>query len=332
MYYIIFKPQQRRFTMLEVTATLTPAVIETNFEAAKKQVSLDLEKYDNYLVTVDTLSDDKKLAQSIKKQGGEINSLRLAKKKELTAPIAEFEKQANELKDLYLEAANKISDQVSKFEQVTLDKLRDDLIELLKIDFEKLGIKEQFQKFDVDHLVKLTNITATNKPTKKAKDGILAIGQECFIQQSRYNDRIMQAENQSLRAGLSSPLQEIHIKSFIFADDDQFNADLEALISVELERQQETQSKVQTQAPVNKILDLPKSEAFEQIKDAPIKNEQEIKPTVIDGKIEYICTATFKVTVPEQVPVSKIEGKLVGMIEGSGITSLQGVEVKPNGI
>lgn len=320
--------------MLAIETKLTPAVIETNFEDAKKQVMAELEKYDNYLVTSETLASDKKLAQSIKAQGKEINDLRLTKKKELIAPIDEFEKKANELKGLYLEAANKISEQVTKFEQVTLDKLRDDLIELLKIDFEKLGVKEQFQKFDVDHLVKLTNITSSGKPTKKAKDGVLAIGQDCFVEQSRYNDRIMQAENQSLRAGLSSPLQEIHIKSFIFSDDAQFNAGLEALINVELERQQETQSKVQVQSqpPATKTLDLPQSEVFEQMQDAPVEAEQEIKPVVIDGKIEYICTATFKVTVPEQVPVSKIEEKLVKMIEDSGITSLQGVEVKPNGI
>lgn len=320
--------------MLEVKATLTPAVIETNFEAAKLQVTEELEKYDNYLVTLDTLASDKKLAQSIKAQGKEINDLRLAKKKELIAPIDAFEKQANELKGLYFDAANKISEQVINFEQVTLDKLRDELVDILKTDFEKIGVREQFQTLNVDHLVKLTNITGSGKPTKKAKDGVLAIGQDCFIEQSRYTDRIMQAENQSLRAGLSSPLQEIHIKSFIFADDVQFNSELEALINVELERQQETQSKVQvqTQPPASKTLDLQKSEVFEQMQDSPVEAMQEIKPVVIDGKIEYICTATFKVTVPEQVPVSKIEEKLVKMIEDSGITSLQGVEAKPNGI
>lgn len=340
VYYFIFKPQQRRFTVMNIETNFTPAVIKTNFELAKQEITTDLEKYENYVVTNETLADDKKLAQSIKSKGTEINDLRLAKKKELIAPIDDFEKQANELKCLYFDAANKISEQVTKFEKVTLDKLRDELIELLKVDFEKLGVKEQFQIFDVNHLIKLTNITASNKPTKKAKDGVLAIGQYCFIEQSRYNDRIMQAENQSLRAGLASPLQEIHIKSFIFAGEDQFKSDLESLISVELERQQETQSKVQAQTPpATKTLDLPKSEVFEQIQGTQIKGEQligrasrETKITVVDGKIEYICTATFKVTVPEQVPVSKIEEKLVKMIEDSGITSLQCVEVKPNGI
>lgn len=318
---------------MEIEAKFTPAVIDTNFALAKQEITTDLEKYENYVVTVDTLADDKKLAQSIKAQGKEINDLRLAKKKELVAPIDEFEKQANELKGLYVGAANKISEQVTKFEQVTLDKLRDDLVDILKTDFEKLGVKEQFQTLNVDHLVKLTNITGSGKPTKKAKDGVLSIGQDCFIEQSRYNDRVMQAENQSLRAGLSSPLQEIHIKSFIFADDAQFDTDLVNLIAVELERQAETQSKVQTQQPTaSKMLDLPQSEVFEQIQDAPIEQEQVIKPVVVDGKIEYICTATFQVTVPEQVPLSKIEDKLVKMIEGSGITSLQSVEVKPNGI
>ena len=318
---------------MEIEAKFTPAVIDTNFALAKQAITTDLEKYENYVVTVDTLADDKKLAQSIKAQGKEINELRLAKKKELVAPIDEFERQANELKGLYVDAANKISEQVTKFEQVTLDKLRDELIDILKTDFEKLGVKEQFQMLNVDHLVKLTNITGSGKPTKKAKDGVLAIGQDCFIEQSRYNDRVMQAENQSLRAGLSSPLQEIHIKSFIFSDEAQFDTYLENLISVELERQAETQSKVQTQQPpASKLLDLPQSEVLEQIQDAAAQQEQVIEPVVVDGKIEYICTATFKVTVPEQVPLSKIEDKLVKMIEDSGITSLQSVEVKPNGI
>ncbi len=316
---------------MKVEATATLPVIKTNFDLAKQEINKDLEKYENYVVTVDTLADDKKLAQSIKAQGNEINTLRLAKKKELSAPINEFEKQANELKELYLGAANKISEQVAKFEKLTLDALRDELIDILKVDFEKLGVSEQFQIFDVDHLVKLTNITASGKPTKKAKEGVLSIGQDCFVEQSIYKDRVMQAENKSLRAGLSSPLQEIHIKSFIFADDEQFDEQLSNLISVELDRQAEVQSKVK--APVQeKILDLPKSEVFEQIEDAQLESDKEIKPDVIDGKIEYICTATFKVTVPEQIEVSAIESKLVKMIEDSGITSLQGVEVKPNGI
>lgn len=318
---------------MNIEAKTSLPVIQTNFALAKKEITADLEKYENYVVTVDTLADDKKLAQSIKAQGKEINDLRLAKKKELVAPIDEFENQANELKGLYVDAANKISEQVTKFEKVTLDKLRDELVDILKTDFEKLGVKEQFQKLNVDHLVKLTNITGSGNPTKKAKDGVLAIGQDCFIEQSQYNDRVMQAENQSLRAGLSSPLQEIHIKSFIFSDDTQFNTDLENLIAVELERQAETQSKVQAkQPPASKILDLPQSEVFEQMKDAPVEQEQVIEPVVVDGKIEYICTAIFKVTVPEQVPLSKIEDKLVSMIEDSGITSLQSVEVAPNGI
>ena len=317
--------------MLTIETKLTPAVIETNFEDAKKQVTAELEKYENYLVTDDTLASDKKLAQSIKSKGKEINELRLAKKKELIAPIDEFEEQANELKSLYLDAANKISEQVTKFEKVTLDKLRDDLVELLKVEFEKIGVTEQFQHFNVDHLVKLTNITDKGNPTKKAKDGVLSICQDCFVEQSRYNDRIMQAENQSLRAGLASPLQEIHIKSFIFTHDAQFDESLQSLINVELERQKETQSKVQvkTEPPATKTLDLPKSQTFEQMQDAPV---EEVKSTVIDGKIEYICTATFKVTCHEQVPVSEIEKKLVKMIEDSGITSLQSVEVKHNGI
>lgn len=319
--------------VMNIETTFTPAVIKTNFELAKQEITTDLEKYENYVVTNETLVDDKKLAQSIKAQGNEINSLRIDKKKELTAPITEFESQANELKGLYFDAANKISEQVTKFEKVTLDKLRDDLIELLKVDFEKLEVSDKFQIFDVDNLVKLTNITASNKPTKKAKDGVLAIAKDCFVEQSQYNDRVMQAENKSLRAGLASPLQEIHIKSFIFADDEQFDNDLDALIAVELERQQETQSKVQAKTPpATKTLDLPKSEVFEKTQDAPIEAEQEIKPVVVDGKIEYICTATFKVTVPEQITIDKIESKLVKMIEDSGITSLQGVEVKPNGI
>ena len=308
----------------------TPAVIKTNFEQAKVKVKSDLVKYENYIVTVDTMADDKKLAQSIKSMGNEINSLRLEKKKELTAPITEFEKQANELKSLYFDAANKISEQVSKFEEVTLKKLRDDLVDILSTDFEKLGVDEQFKDFNVDGLIKLTNVTAKGLPTKKAKDGVLAIGQSCFVNQCQYKDRLMQAENQSLRAGLSSPLQEIHVKSFIFTDEDQFQSDLDSLITVELERQAEVQSKVK--APVHeKILDLPKSEVFER-KSEPDLQERKIESVVVDGKIEYICTAVFKVTVPEQIAVDKIESKLVKMIEDAGITSLQGVEVKANGI
>lgn len=308
----------------------TPAVIKTNFEQAKVKVKSDLVKYENYIVTVDTMADDKKLAQSIKSMGNEINSLRLEKKKELTAPITEFEKQANELKSLYFDAANKISEQVSKFEEVTLKKLRDELVDMLSTDFEKLGVDEQFKDFNVDGLIKLTNVTAKGLPTKKAKDGVIAIGQRCFVNQCQYKDRLMQAENQSLRAGLSSPLQEIHIKSFIFSDEDQFQSELDSLITVEIERQAEVQSKAK--APVQeKILDLPKSEVFEQ-KLEPALQERKIEPVVVDGKIEYICTATFKVTVPEQIAVDKIESKLVKMIEDAGITSLQSVEVKANGI
>ena len=68
-------------------------VIEINYEDLKNELSSQLKKYENIVVTTDTLKDCKSTQKSLAGLKRKVDDYRRAKKKELSAPIIDFEKQ-----------------------------------------------------------------------------------------------------------------------------------------------------------------------------------------------------------------------------------------------
>lgn len=326
---------------LLVIKTKQPS-ISMNFEQAKAHLNAELVKYQNVVVTLETLPDDKKLAQSINAMAKEFSAKRIAKVKEISAPIKAFESQMKELENLAKDTSNQIKIQVEKFEAEKLNQLESDILDLINSQRDNLGVKSEFRSRhpDISNLIKLTNITSTGKPNKAAKDGANAISNSELQIQQQTEMRLLKLENESLKAGLHAPLQRINVESFLFCDADIYDRKLNELIESELNRQaqaeksqrerleREAQQKFEAQqAKASSDVALIKEIAHEESIQEYEKPEP-AKTKVEDGKRAVLVTATFLVKVPEHVPGDAIKNKLAKTLADAGFTSLETIEVK----
>ena len=107
-------------------------VIEINYEDLKNELSSQLKKYENIVVTTDTLKDCKSTQKSLAGLKRKVDDYRKAKKKELSAPIIDFENQCKELV-LMIESVEKpIKEGIAVFD----DKKKEEKI----INFQKLHL------------------------------------------------------------------------------------------------------------------------------------------------------------------------------------------------
>ena len=160
-------------TEIEVQSNL-PA-ITTNFDLVKADLSAELEKYNNVVVTIDTLAADKKLAQEITVKGKEFDEIRKEKVAEISEPINVFASQMKELSGMCTNLADTIKSQVKVFEEEKLTEIRELLKTTMMSSLDDANIDNEFRVLSIDHLVKLGAVTKTGSLNKGSKDAINAI-------------------------------------------------------------------------------------------------------------------------------------------------------------
>ena len=90
--------------LIEIETNITMPVLDVHFDLVKTELEGELSKYENVLVTEETLKDDKKLAQTLVSKGKLYDSKRKATVKEISAPIKLFETQMKLLQGLCVSA------------------------------------------------------------------------------------------------------------------------------------------------------------------------------------------------------------------------------------
>ena len=228
-----------------LTIKSVPAVISTDYEPFRAYLASEIEKYD-IVVTSDTVKEAKALATKLNKVKGEIAAKRKAVVAEVSEPVKLFETQVKALEAMCEDGRQKILSQVAAFEAETLKKAEVALSQFLAERYELHGIKEEFRSARVDDLVKLGALTGTGNLAKAAKESVAARVSECLNKQQRTALRLSKLENQSHFSGLHSPLTREHVAGILFCvDEGEYQANLEALINRELERQKETLAKAE---------------------------------------------------------------------------------------
>ena len=91
-------------------------VIEVNFEEVKKALAETLTKYENIVVTEETLSGCKATQKELAGVRTKIDTYRKDKKKALSEPIIAFENQCKELIALIEKAEQPIKDGIKVFD------------------------------------------------------------------------------------------------------------------------------------------------------------------------------------------------------------------------
>lgn len=223
-----------------IPLTFTPAVIEFDFEAAKATLQDEVAKYD-VVVTEETLADSKKLATQLNKTAAAIDDLRKKVVAEASAPVKVADGQLKELVQLYKDGRQKITDQVQQFE----DKVKAIAEKLLKdlrdAQWDQQGVAAEFRDAQYGDLVKLGALTKKQQLTSATANELIQRVQVDKANQDRVKMRLMQLENASLKAGLSAPLTREHVSHFLFQDDDSYETQLQAVITRELDRQQQAE-------------------------------------------------------------------------------------------
>lgn len=108
----------------DLSSSLVPVVeikelgsISFNFEETKKRLASKLEKYSDYEVTEETLSDDKKELANLRKVKEGIETIRKEFKKKMSVPIDEFEDKMKKLSGMVVNSVDMIDEQVKEYDE-----------------------------------------------------------------------------------------------------------------------------------------------------------------------------------------------------------------------
>lgn len=151
---------------LEIINKQLPEIEFKGYDDLKKQLEEDVSKYQNYIVTQDTLDFDTKLRAELNKKAKAIDDKRKEIEALISAPIKEFKNKCDVLKNLYVEVSKNIDIQIKKFEEDRKKIKRDEINQLIYKLSSELGLKDKYRElleFDERYLNKTYSIEEVQK-------------------------------------------------------------------------------------------------------------------------------------------------------------------------
>jgi DNA-binding transcriptional MerR regulator len=155
--------------LLKVETTLP--TIEANFDVVKQQLIDGLKTYD-VIITADTVKDGKTMASEINKIKKAIKDQQKKALEDIMGPVDGFKEKIQELMDLADEAREKITAQVSAYEEKTKLDIQKKVKAFLTEEIEKAELRDPFLLVDSLDLVKLTAVTKTGNLTSATINAI----------------------------------------------------------------------------------------------------------------------------------------------------------------
>lgn len=151
---------------LEIINKQLPEIEFKGYDDLKKQLEEDVSKYQNYIVTQDTLDFDTKLRAELNKKAKAIDDKRKEIEALISAPIKEFKNKCDVLKNLYVEVSKNIDIQIKKFEEDRKKIKKDEINQLIYKLSSELGLKDKYRElleFDERYLNKTYSIEEVQK-------------------------------------------------------------------------------------------------------------------------------------------------------------------------
>jgi len=296
--------------MYQLTIDSAPAKLALNFEEVKKRLAAELSKYDGVVVTQETLADAKKLATELNQTAKAIDDRRKEEVAAVSEPIKQFDAQMRELVEMCKDGRAQLLDQVKVFEDEVREQVHTLLTEYLNGQWDDQEVEQEFRRATIDDLAILSNITKTGNLTARAGNEVIARVQADRALQDRTHMRIAQLESTSYQAGLAAPLTRDHVAGILFADDEAYQAEVERIVSAEVERQKVAQEKLQERL-------------IKENRMAPPAGYK--KPQVSKGEVAVV--ATFNIEVSDKVTDEQIKAALQKKMEVAGFTTLQSIEI-----
>lgn len=119
-------------------------VINANFEEVKASLIETMEKYKGIVVTEDGLKDCKATQKDLAKIRNDIDSYRKLIKKEMTAPITEFESKCKELITLVKETETPILEGIAIYDEKRRQEKIDYILDNITIAVSEVGLNEKY--------------------------------------------------------------------------------------------------------------------------------------------------------------------------------------------
>lgn len=295
----------------------TPLVVTSNFELLKQQLVTYLKKYDIEVDVKDSKSVKaaSSLAKEINSQIKGFDRSRIDKVKDLSKPIDEFDTKAKELINYFKNTRQKLLSQVDVFTKAQETKCLALLKEELEFQYSRIGVVARFQNVKVDDLAIASNLNK-NGVKKKATDAVMERVLSAKHFQEKIEQRLVNLKIISFEKGLTVPLTEEHVESFLMIDNDAlFENKLDSLIGKELNRQNAIARKA--------VEDAKRNQAIGEQMPLPVTKPQEVPPV----------NQMMNDDVIEVEPVSYIQGSTGvvdddEMIEYTLIATFSGLKVK----
>lgn len=119
-------------------------VINANFEEVKVSLIETMEKYKGIVVTEDGLKDCKATQKDLAKIRNDIDTYRKLIKKEMTAPITEFENKCKELIALVKETETPILEGIAIYDEKRRQEKIDYILDNITIAVSEVGLNEKY--------------------------------------------------------------------------------------------------------------------------------------------------------------------------------------------
>lgn len=233
--------------MNELQVTITPAQISANLTEIKADLLENLKQYD-IEVTIETLTEAKKMATDLNKLAKEIDTRRKDVKKELAAPVDVFNAQAVELAKLILDSRERILKQVAVFE----DKQREHCKKLLQNELDALYLEnevtKEFQTGNIEKLAILSNLTEKAKLTKATLEKVADIVKADKAVQDMVESRKANLSAITERAGLIGGISDALIAPFIREPEADYTAKLNEIIDGIIKQQKAAEERIRAEA------------------------------------------------------------------------------------
>lgn len=328
-------------TAPDVQIQVVPASMSVNYDELKAAIEKHLEKYQDIVVTADTVKDGKALLKEISAARKDLDVRRKAEVAKLSEPVKEFDAKLKELVSLHDSVMTELKDQISKFEEEKKKGIGTQLTETLNKLWGDYGVREEFRKADISGLILLSNQTAKGKLTAKALNELTYRAQQDQALQSRTDLRLSQLTSQSYEAGLAAPLNEGHVQQFLLNSDEEYQTKLDALLASEIERENQAIALRAKQQVRNEVRAGVQQEAensaraalqphIQAVPDESHENTPMVSEPITPTPGAVTVTCTFDIPVAAHVPEEAVQAAVLKKLEEAGFTTLTSISATRN--
>lgn len=317
-----------------------PAIITFDFEAVRAHVSGHLSKYENIVLTDESVKDGKELIKEINVTRKALDEARKNEAKKASEPIKAFEANMKELISLHDTLLDNLRVQIARFEAEQKQTIHNMLNELLQSEYAEKGVRAEFRKSTIDNLVLLGSLTAGGKLTAKAQGEVKQLAANDFALQAQTDLRLSQLETACYRAGLAAPLNIGHISHFIYDNEQDYQGKLAALMSSELEREKQAieyrkaqELRAQQQAEAERARQEQAAEAERLRAQQPVQQQEQAaqqpaeqsvvqpqqQPT--QGKQRVLVSLVFDLEIPAHITNVVITSQLDAKLKAAGFNN-----------